>query len=206
VCVRPIWQHGVCGPSTSGVCGDHLATETAQYTADMWLHSAMMQRAAEHRVSAAEADVVWVPFYNMLSIVLGSSNCSGIGARTRSHPERIELLRQTLENSTELVTRGRHFALALPHWNVGSALGRRRDGHSAASEKLGEVLREFGVHLLITDPLFLDMGGARAAARTPRDSARTPYCTHTHTARTARAQHLCGDTDANAHPTMPHLP
>lgn len=37
-------------------------------------------------------------------------------------------------------------------------MGKQRDGHSAASEALGALVAQHRIHLLITDPTFLDLG------------------------------------------------
>lgn len=101
--------HGECtAESTEDVCGAHKATEFAQYSSDVQLHAAAIQRAADNRVDAATADVIWVPFYNMLSLTLRDA-CGG-----PTHVARLEMLRAELQQSTALLTRGRHFALALP--------------------------------------------------------------------------------------------
>lgn len=103
--------HGTCGNSSdSAVCGDHLATESSQYSADVLLHAAMLRHATERPVRAGQADVIWVPFYNMLSAHFQRGDC----ATGLDHHARLALLNEHLRQHPLLATRGRHFALALP--------------------------------------------------------------------------------------------
>lgn len=164
--------HGKCEQNSNGTvstvwCGAHLATEMAQYAADEWLHAAMVQRAAEQPVSADEADVVWVPYYHGLSMFLSTNAFNSLGfemTRDRctnsSLFERLTLLAQTLDASPMFHTRKRHFALALSHWNLASVIGRAELSafHPIVTGMLNTMLGQAQTHLLITDPLFADMG------------------------------------------------
>ena len=160
--------HGQCGGGEV-VCGAHLATETAQYSADVLLHAAMSRRARDSPVGADAADVIWLPYYNMLSILV--RECGGL-----NHTQRLDLLRERIAAVPRLLSRKGRLALALPFWNIAAALGHRDDGHSAASQALERTVAAHGVHVLLTDPLFMDIGkpfrvrGWMAAAY---DSCRT---------------------------------
>ena len=117
------------------------AVDVAQHSADIWLHQALLK--LPQGGSADDADIIWVPFYSLLSRRMGmyNSTCNNV-----THEERLHMLFNTL-NTSLTWKRGPHHVLPLTHWLLGDQL--------QPDAWLKSLILSSGIKLVINDPLFL---------------------------------------------------
>lgn len=151
-------------------CSASLGVEVAQHASDIWLHKGM-QAHGWRVMTAADADVIFVPFYGSISYELGE--CKGIG-----HHDRVKLLADRILNSpwwaqksalvdemshvmdvpvnssrsvslakSASLAPGRRFVLAVSHWRVAATL----------ASPLRELIGNSQAVVLTQDNYFFDL-------------------------------------------------
>eukprot|EP00908_Phaeocystis_cordata_P004565 Transcript_14952.p1 GENE.Transcript_14952~~Transcript_14952.p1 ORF type:complete len:1141 (+),score=66.73 Transcript_14952:163-3585(+) len=120
--------------------------EVAQYLADVWLHMAFEQGATQGAPwrttsDAAEATLIFIPFYNSLSRRLEA--CSGLA----HHEQRVQRLVEFLKGHSYQSNSNTVLVLVLPDYRISETL--RADGGS-----LLELISNAGIRIVTVDPEF----------------------------------------------------